>query len=73
MGRKDVRCLMPHPNDPTNQIKPEVIGEISVCFIGAQGYLNDYHLIGVTHISPTSTKIPILLVNNLLGLLYSFS
>lgn len=51
----------------SNNLKPEVIGEISVCFIGAEGYTKDYNLLGVTHISPTSTKVPILFVENLLG------
>lgn len=54
-------------NNKFNIVKPEVIGELSVCFIGAEGYFDDYNLIGVTHISPTSTKIPVLFLNDLLG------
>ena len=53
-----------------NALKPEIIGELSICFIGAQGYHPSYNLIGVTHMTPTSTKLPCLFVNKMLGVRY---
>lgn len=67
-NRKDIKLLI--PAEKTSTIKPEVIGEISICFIPAEGYTSNYNLIGVTHISPTSTKVPVLFVNDLLGVWY---
>ena len=54
------------PTD-SNDLKPEIIGELSVCFINASGYGKNYHLIGVTHMTQSSTKLPVLFVGNLLG------
>ena len=60
----EVKHVLPNPN---NDLKPEIIGELSVCFINAAGYTPDYHLIGVTHMTQSSTKLPVLFVDHLLG------
>jgi hypothetical protein len=49
------------------ELKPELIGDISICFISASGYLKDFNLIAATHITPTSTKFPVLFVGGALS------
>jgi hypothetical protein len=46
---------------------------MSICYINAHGFTNDYNLIGVTHMNKTSTKLPILIVNDLLKVWYIVS
>ena len=48
-------------------LKPEVIGEISICLIKADGYEKDFSLVGVTHMSDSSTKLPVLFLDGLMG------
>lgn len=49
------------------ELKPELIGELSICFIKAAGYRKDYHLLAATHITPTSTKFPVLFTGSALS------
>jgi hypothetical protein len=51
-------------------LKPHLVGELSLCYIAAAGYRKDYSLIAATHITPTSTKFPVLFVGNMLSVWY---
>jgi len=44
---------------------------LSICYIKAAGYQADYNLIAATHITPTSTKFPVLFVGKMLSVWYA--
>ena len=49
------------------ELRPVLVGELSICYIGAFGYRPDYHLVAATHSSPTSTKFSVLFPGTLLS------
>ena len=49
-------------------LRPLLIGDLSLCFIAAPGYTKDYSLLAATHITPTSTKLPVLFPGGLISL-----
>ena len=44
-----------------------IVGDHSVCFIDAKGYKNPFSIIAVTHLTESSTKIPVLFPGSLIG------
>lgn len=48
-------------------LKPLIIGDHSICFIDAKGYANPFSLIAVTHLTESSTKIPVLFSESLIS------
>jgi hypothetical protein len=53
-------------------LKPLIVGDHSICFIDAKGYQNPFSLIAVTHLTETSTKIPVLFPASLITPWYVF-
>ncbi|KAM3132134.1 hypothetical protein pb186bvf_015729 [Paramecium bursaria] len=53
---------IPHlfSNNIARDLTPFTIGEYTICFIKAAGHAEDNYLIVVTHVTPTSTKIPVI-------------
>jgi hypothetical protein len=48
-------------------LKPLVIGDISICYINAKGYSPTFSLIAITHMTASSTKIPVIIPGTLLN------
>lgn len=55
------------------ELRPLLVGELSVCYINAAGYKPDYNLVAVTHSSPTSTKFSVLFPGSLISVWYSYN
>lgn len=54
-------------------LRPLLVGELSVCYISAAGYHPDYHLVAVTHSTPTSTKFSVLFPGSLISVWYNIA
>lgn len=48
-------------------LRPFLVGELSICYIKAAGYRPDYSLVAVTHSSPSSTKFSVLFPGTLIS------
>jgi hypothetical protein len=47
-------------SEQQGDLRPLLVGELSVCYIKAAGYRPDYSLVAVTHSTPSSTKFSVL-------------
>lgn len=47
-------------------LKPIIIGDLSICFLKAPGHTLDSYIIAITHVNESSTKLPILFTGDTL-------